>query len=76
MPTIDTYKHLNDRDGVVIDIEDIAKQVVKMNYGVHRLLSALVRARRERAKATGELRDGERDELTEGIAALLERGLF
>jgi hypothetical protein len=43
---IDRYKHLNDgRDGAVIGIEEMAHQVCHLNYGVHRMLSAIVRIR-------------------------------
>ena len=70
MPTIDTYKHLNESDGVLTGIEEIANQVVKLNYGTHRMLSALVRARRKVGKSH------ERDELADEIEALLKRGLF
>jgi len=54
---IDSYKHLNknskvtiQRDKIIvkIDIEDIAGELLDMNYGVHRLLSALVRQRKEK----------------------------
>ena len=47
---IDRYKHLNDgeHDGKVdlaIGIEELAAKVEHMNYGMHRMLCALVRAR-------------------------------
>lgn len=64
---MDMYKHLNDRDGVVVGIEEIAVQVEKMNYGTHRMLSALVRARRA---------NHPKDELADALQALLERGFF
>jgi len=67
-PRIDTYRHLNENDGVLIGIEDIARQIVKMNYGTHRMLSAIVRARRESARG--------HDELADRIEALLNEGLF
>lgn len=69
MPRADQYRHLNDveGDGVRIGIEAIARQVDALNYGTHRLLSAIVRVRRE-TRAN--------DELANGIEALLNRGLF
>jgi hypothetical protein len=67
---IDQYRHLNDDaasgKGVVIGIEEIATQVVRMNYGTHRLLSALARAR---------LAVNPDDKLGRGIRELLNRGL-
>ncbi len=68
---MDAYKHLNEGDGVVIDIETIAKQIVKLNYGTHRMLSAIIRARREKPMTYTE-----RDELADELEVLLKRGLF
>lgn len=71
-PTADTYKHLNESDGVLIGIEEIAKQVVKLNYGTHRMLSAIIRARRENPSSVYAAPD----ELADELEALLKRGLF
>lgn len=67
---IDRYKHLNQDERVEIGIEDVAAQVVAMNYGVHRMLSAIVRRRLEMAGPFGD------DELAIALRDLLERGLF
>jgi hypothetical protein len=69
MPRIDFYRHLNDEtgSGVTIGIEEIAVQVEAQNYGMHRMLSALVRAREARRPA---------DPLATELRALLEKGLF
>lgn len=73
MPRIDQYRHLNDDkdEGAIIGIEEIAQQVERLNYGTHRLLSAIVRARRARRPA----HHGP-DELADAIEAALNRGLF
>jgi len=64
----DGYKHLNDDgDGITIGIEEIAPVVEKLNYGMHRMLCALVRARLKR-------RPG--DEMALAIRALIEKGLY
>lgn len=73
VPMMDDYKHLNDRerDGVVLDIESVAEQVVHLNYGVHRLLSAIVRRRLEKSRS-----EGREDELAVALKALLDGGLY
>ena len=65
---IDTYKRLNTPgQGVVIGIEEIAVQVEAMNYGTHRLLSALARNR---------LAANPHDKLGVAIRSLLNQGLY
>lgn len=53
--TIGRYDHLNDTDPIkmTLDMESLANKVVSMNYGTHRFLSALVRARRANDKTNG-----------------------
>lgn len=53
--SIGEYDHLNGDpgDGVTIQIDDIARQIVRLNHGTHRLLSAIVRERRNYAKQRG-----------------------
>lgn len=64
----DQYKHLNrDGDGATIGIEEIAGQVMRLNYGFHRLLSACVRIR---------LAERPNDMLAREIKSLLDKGLF
>ena len=47
MSRVDQYRHLNDHgDGAVIGIEQMAGCVVALNYGTHRMVSALIRQRR------------------------------
>lgn len=66
---IDRYKHLNDtrNDGVVIGVEEVVRQIEKLNYGAHRMLSAFVRCRLARQPD---------DELAFAISELLKRGLY
>lgn len=69
MPSPDLYKHLNEapRDGVVVGVEEVARQVDGLNYGTHRFLSAIIRIRREKHRT---------DDLADGLEALLLRGCF
>lgn len=84
------YKHL-DKDSKLtleIDLRQVAEHVESLNYGVHRFLSHLVDVRRECLDARAldiekrghlDIANGmrrESDQLAEGIAALLARGLF
>lgn len=67
---IDQYRHLNGddlspSDGLVVGIEAFAARVVHLNYGMHRMLSALVRCRLA-------LRPG--DALALGVKKLLDAG--
>ncbi len=64
------YRHLDktDKFKIELDIDDIAIKIISMNYGVHRLLSAIVRYRHKK--------HGQDDELANGISKLLEQGLF
>ena len=40
------YRHLNDsKDGYTVGIEEYAARLDKLNYGVHRMLSAIARNR-------------------------------
>lgn len=63
----DNYRHLNDmpRDGAVIGVEDMAAQVVSLNYGFHRMLCALVRYHEKRFP---------KSELAREIRAVLDKG--
>lgn len=69
------YDHLNDEDPLklTVDMDDLARRIVTMNYGTVRCLAALVRARRESPRCYNH---DEGDDLADGIEALLERGLF
>jgi hypothetical protein len=69
MTTIDSYKHLNTTSKlrIELDIEDVAAKLISMNYGVQRLLSAIVRQ---------TLIERPDDELALGILVLLQKGLF
>jgi len=84
------YGHL-DRDSKLtmeLDLRQVAEQLVLLPYGAHRLLSHLIDVRRERfatliarQEASGDLRIAdnmrrEGDRLANGIAALLESGLY
>jgi hypothetical protein len=63
----DRYKHLSNdaRDGVAIGVEAIAEQVVRLNYGFHRMLCALVRFHLARFPNS---------ELAREVKAVLDRG--
>lgn len=65
----DFYKHLNETSKfqIDVDIEEVATIILSMNYGMHRLLSALARQR---------LLQYPRDVLAINILALLEDGLY
>lgn len=65
----DQYRHLNEVsvDGVIIGVEDTARQIDALNYGTHRFLSAIIRIRRKKY---------ETDDLADGLEALLNRGCF
>lgn len=68
MPKTDTYKHMNESgDGATIGIESIARQIDALNYGSHRMLSAIARVRLARRQD---------DELGLGIKKLLDDGAF
>lgn len=71
MRYIDMYKHINEKSKVEVDIEDIAKQVINMNYGVHRLLSALVIYAKGNKKFYGD-----RQCILAEVEKLLEEGFF
>lgn len=72
---IGMYDHINKESPleITVDIEDLAKRIEAMNYGTHRLLSALVRIRR---KDTETESFPECRMLTDGIEELLNRGGF
>lgn len=76
MRHIDQYSHLNESDKfeVELDLEDVVKKVMPMNYGMHRFLSAFVKI--YFADDGGELSSGIMEELAWGIADLLEKGYF
>lgn len=84
---IDTYKHLDASTKVSIELsmEDIARRCVSLNYGAHRLLSALVHELRSAARTqrdnalrrdpSNEDRYPGTSELADGIEKLLNSGL-
>lgn len=47
---VDTYKHLDDTDRVTLSLSmpELAAKIVAMNYGAHRMLSALIKALRDK----------------------------
>jgi len=76
----DTYRHLDAEFPLQIKSADVtvsftaeaaAKAACEANYGVHRLLSALVRARK-----TDEKTQGNEDALMDTIERLLQVGLY
>ena len=79
------YNHLDkddpicvEADGVSVSVstEKLAEGTVKANYGVHRLLSRLVEARRTVNKADPRKRAGREDRLMNAIENLLNEGEF
>lgn len=69
---IDDYKHLNRDDKFTVDIDDIAKQIVHKNYGIHRLLSALV----AHGKPWRVLHWNNEDNILKDVEKLLNEGKF
>ena len=66
---IDDYKHLDETDPLSINLtmEEVAELVIMKNYGVHRLLSSIVRIR---------LANDPDNELALELKKLLNKGLF
>jgi hypothetical protein len=76
MPSkLGSYDHMNPDSALTIKIpmEQLVKDVVELNYGAHRLLSALVRELREHQKDR-LYQDG--SPLADGIEELLNQGLY
>lgn len=78
---IGNYDHLNEQDPIidgVINLDEFVQRLVEKNYGVHRFLSALIRARESspRYQKLKEEFPDYQDKLTEGLKELLERGLY
>ena len=40
---VEGYEHLNEPYEIGMDIDSIAKQIVDANYGIHRMLFALIK---------------------------------
>ena len=92
MSGIDFYKHLEKVHPFTVELsmDDIARKCVKLNYGVHRLLSSLVRELRAANKRHEEKwneqhpdddpsenpHTGKDSPLAKGIEELLNQGLF
>ncbi len=74
MPSgIGSYDHINEESKleVALNIEEVAQKIHDLNYGDHRLLSAMVRIRRnDRGKCTSD----NALMLTNGIEELLNKG--
>lgn len=71
------YDHLNSSEPIefgpgvkIVDIDAFARKIVEANYGTHRLLSALIRARRSSDK-----HNRRENPLTKRLIELLEEGL-
>ena len=72
------YDNLNEsnpielKSGLVIkDLDALASSIIEANYGTHRILSALIRARQKSKKFI----DVQPDKLLEGLKELLNSGL-
>jgi hypothetical protein len=59
------FDYMNRDDAFRINLDDIARQIISMNYGTTRILAAIVRARESSFKSP--------DKLSEEIRALVER---
>jgi len=70
MSKVDSYVHLNSEDKIRLEIDEIASQIGTMNYGVHRMLSALVRQGKQRR----ELYWDDEDNILKDIEKLLNEG--
>jgi hypothetical protein len=64
-----SYNHLNEDDilSISLSIDKLAQQVIGMNYGVHRLLSAIAKRR---------LDNDPQDGLGQGVKQLLDEGWY
>ena len=69
---IGTFDHLNESDPptIKLDMDELAKQIVSLNYGTVRFLAALARARRAHKDRQTV------DDLAIGIENLLNQGFF
>lgn len=85
MSCLNSYKHLNECTPlkVIYPMEQLVKDICDLNYGSHRLLSALVdelreRARKQDAKFTAKWPDhkAEGSPLADGIEVLLNKGFY
>lgn len=72
-PRVGWYDHLNRTDPICLplDLDELARLLVRSNYGVQRFLSALVRARK-----VDTARAGQPDRLMSEIQRLLEEGEY
>jgi hypothetical protein len=87
MSRVDTYRHLEKDQPLTLTLpmDDLAKQLVALNYGVHRMLSSLVRelrvAQAQRAAEYATRHPGEENAygpspLADGLEKLLNDGHF
>lgn len=75
---INTYNHINSKIKIELSMEEIAKSIVKLNYGVHQLLSELVKQLRISQDSFNIIFPDipERSELADGIEELLNKGYY
>lgn len=73
MSKMGTYDHIEDSVEMRLSMDDLARELERLNYGTHRLLSALVRVRRSDPETEGcpPCRM-----LTDAIALALDEGGF
>lgn len=71
------YDHLNSSDPLIVKLsmDELAEEIVNMNYGTVRFLAALIRARKNKYNVMGFVAP-ERDKLNEGIEQLLQDDYF
>jgi hypothetical protein len=81
MPRIDSYKHLDGDSKVSVELsmEEIAQRVCALNYGAHRLLSAMAHELRKKNDEFIESCPdckGQRSPLADAIEELLNKGYY
>lgn len=75
---IDEWKNLDSTDRIVMEnsIPQLARELVNMNRGVHRMLSALVHALREERQRCPLPGDDPQSPLADAIEETLNRGIY
>jgi hypothetical protein len=74
------YDHLNKTTPVTVettvDVQAVVRAVEASNYGAHRLISALIKARVEHATRAGWGEDHEKMQMVKVLTKMLEDGIY
>lgn len=71
---IGSFDHINSgKFKVPVDLDDLAQLLIDENYGVHRMISAIIRARRNQFIYK---KYKSKDDLVTGLEELLNEGLY